>query len=119
VICKGFEYRYTLNTRALTVSIVVVDGKVLRPTRSERSRTGAHGTDYYCLSEEEWSRTWTITLIQSNSGKRYVDFSDNVPPNIREIVEYLWLNKGVSVEKIEKTIQVLSKIYTELSESNE
>jgi hypothetical protein len=105
-ICKGFEYRSTLNTRALTVSIVVLDGKVLRPTRSERSRTGAHGVDYYCLEESEWSRAWIIELRESNSGKRYIE-TVNVPGDISKLLAELWLYENASVSEVEQVARLL------------
>jgi hypothetical protein len=104
-VCREFEFRRT-GMGGLSLAIVVLDGKVLLPLRSQRSRSGSHGIDVYCLSHSEWQRAWVIRLEQSNSGKRYVDFSDNVPEHARKAIEQLWY-RGVSVRKIEQVAQEL------------
>jgi hypothetical protein len=73
--CVEFEFRYTLKTSARTQYIVINAEKweVLKPLRRERSRTGAHGKDIYCLTPEEWNKTITVLLTRSNSGKIYYD----------------------------------------------
>jgi hypothetical protein len=70
-----FSFRYTLKTSARTQYIVIDAEKweILKPTRKERSRTGAHGRDVYCLTPEEWNKTITVVLVRSNSGKLYFD----------------------------------------------
>jgi purine nucleoside permease len=70
-----FGFRYTLKTGART-QYVVIDAekwRILKPLRRERSRTGAHGKDIYCLTPEEWNKTITVLLTRSNSGKLYYD----------------------------------------------
>jgi len=73
--CVEFSFRYTLKTGARTQYIVIDAEKweILKPTRKERSRTGAHGKDVYCLTPEEWNKTITVVLVRSNSGKLYFD----------------------------------------------
>ena len=73
--CAEFSFRHTLKTSARTQYIVIDAEKweILKPTRKERSRTGAHGKDVYCLTPEEWNKTITVVLVRSNSGKLYFD----------------------------------------------
>jgi hypothetical protein len=105
-ICREFEHRNTLKTGAISTTILILDGKVLRPSRAERSRTGAHGTDYYCLSPSEWSRTWIIELRESNSGKRYIE-TVNVPADVAKLLTEMWLYENVSVSEIQQVARLL------------
>jgi hypothetical protein len=87
VRCVEYDYRHTLKTGARTQYYLIDtrEWKILEPTRRERSRTGAHGEDVYCLSEEVWSRVVVIGLERSNSGKlKYWAGSDN--PQLRDTV---------------------------------
>jgi hypothetical protein len=90
----------------MTTTILILDGKILRPTRVERSRTGAHGVDYYCLSDDQWSRAWVVTLTESNSGKRYIDVK-NVPEDVAELLAEMWIYEGVSVTEIAQVAKLL------------
>jgi len=71
VVCKKFYYRRNINTWGKTQYYIIDPQKweILEPVRRERSRTGAHGEDVYCLSEEVWNRVIIIKLERSNSGK--------------------------------------------------
>ena len=75
--CREFEYRWNLRAPGRTSHILVDtrEWKILEPVRRERSRTGTHGKDVYCLSEEEWNRVVVIGLERSNSGKLYYKVS--------------------------------------------
>ena len=97
--CRTFEYRHTIKTGARTETIVVLDGRVVRPSSVRRSKTGAHGEDYYCMPPEEWARAWVIHLSQSNSGRRSIAF-ENVPEPVRELLEQAWLYENAFVEDI-------------------
>jgi hypothetical protein len=105
-VCKEFYYRNCIKTPAFTETVVLMDGKVLKPSKVYRSKTGAHGTDVYCLTEEEWQRTWVIVFEQSNSGKPYVT-TFNVPDNVRELVEQAWLYEGATIKEIIRTVAKL------------
>ena len=73
--CVELDFRYTLKTGART-QYIVIDAErweILKPLRRERSRTGAHGKDVYCLTPDEWNKTMTVVLVRSNSGKLYYD----------------------------------------------
>jgi hypothetical protein len=105
--CRSFPYRYTLKTGALTLTIVINESGVVRPARVHRSRSGAHGEDVYCL--DNWNDVWTIYLNQSNSGRRSISFSDNVPDSVKRIAEQLWIYENVSVHELEKLLSLLYK----------
>jgi len=74
-ICREYSYRYTIKTGARTqyYLIDVERWEILEPTRKERSKTGAHGKDIYCLSKDVWDRTITVLLERSNSGKLHYE----------------------------------------------
>jgi hypothetical protein len=87
VKCEEFEYRSNIRTPGRTLYVLIDTSKweIVRPTRKERSKTGAHGKDVYCLSEEMWSRVVVVRLARSNSGKlKYWAGSDN--PQLRDTV---------------------------------
>jgi len=96
-ICKEFYFRRTLKTGALTKYIIILDNKIVQPSGKRSSRTGAHGEEYYCLSKDQWDRAWIIRFEISNSGKRYVDFSENVPLNVKAIIyqKFIYENKDI------------------------
>jgi hypothetical protein len=104
-VCREFYFRRT-GMGGLSLTVIVLNGKVLAPRSVQRSRSGSHGSDIYCLTAEEWRHAWIINLEQSNSGRRDVSFSDNVPEHARKAIEQLWY-RGVSVRKIEQVAQEL------------
>jgi hypothetical protein len=110
VFCREFVYRRNLNYPGLTRTIVVVDGKVARPTKVYRSKTKAHGTDIYCLDQLSWSKAWVVELVQSNSGKRHVYF-ENVPDEDAQMIKTAWLEKGWPVDAMEALIELLNKLH--------
>jgi hypothetical protein len=75
VKCEELYYRHTIKTGARTQYTVIdtEEWKILEPTRTERSRSGAHGKDVYCLPKEVWDRTITVLLQRSNSGKLHYE----------------------------------------------
>jgi len=101
-ICRNFSYRRTLKTGALTLTIVYdpVEKKILEPSRKNRSRSGAHGDDIYCLDKDLWNRVYIITLYQSNSGKRDISFSENVPTSTMEKLTIAWIYENSYVDDI-------------------
>jgi hypothetical protein len=107
--CVEFEFRKTIKTGALTIPLVFLDGKVLKPSREYYSRTGAHGNIIFCLSEEEWNRAWIIKLYQSNSGRRSV-ITENTPQGVKDLVEQAWIYEDTSIDDIIKALEKLSKI---------
>jgi hypothetical protein len=108
VFCREFTYRESLKYVGLTLTIIALDGNIVMPTQQYRSRTGAHGTDIYCLDQESWSRAWVVTLIQSNSGKRRIYF-ENVPKEWTRLIEYLWVTKGVSVDDLKNVLAFITR----------
>ena len=100
-ICKRFGYRKTLKTGALTKTIVIdpINVRIIEPTYTERSKTGAHGWDLYCLDEETWKRVWIITVEVSNSGKRYISFENIKDESIKRELERIWL-AGAGLETL-------------------
>ena len=71
VKCEELYYRHNIKAAGRTRYIVIDTGRweILKPTRVERSRTGAHGVDIYCLEESAWDMTMVVRLERSNSGK--------------------------------------------------
>jgi hypothetical protein len=107
-ICREFVYRRNINYPGMTRTLIVIDGVIARPTKIYRSKTRAHGVDIYCLTSNDWSKAWVIELVQSNTGKRHINF-ENVPAQIRELIERAWVYEGASVAELEK---LLPKLYT-------
>ena len=93
VRCEKYYYRKNINMPGRTKYYLIDAGewKILRPTRTERSRTKAHGDDVYCLPEEEWKRVVVVELERSNSGK--LSYEVIAPPGLekyaRELEEIL------------------------------
>jgi hypothetical protein len=73
----GFEYRNAIKTpaRTKTILLLVSGTKVieLEPVKRERSKTGAHGWDYYYPSDID-SADAIVHIDISNSGKHYCEF---------------------------------------------
>jgi len=82
-------YRHTLKTGAVTypIAFCLECWQVVEPIRKEHSKTSAHGTWYYVHGHE----LGFITLRQSNSGKRSVHRSENVPKSLFDIVYETWV----------------------------
>jgi len=108
-ICKKFYYRNNIKTPAFTETVVLVDGMMLKPSKMYRSRTGAHGEDIYCLSEEEWSKAWILIFEQSNSGKPYITVI-NVPEPIKELIERSWLYENATIKEIVRVVAKFQKM---------
>jgi len=106
-ICRNFSYRRTLKTGALTLTIVYdpVEKKIVMPSRKVRSRSGAHGEDIYCLDKDQWNRVYIITLYQSNSGKRDISFSENVPQDIVEKLTIAWIYEDGHINDVIKMLK--------------
>jgi len=88
-VCREFYYRRNIKTPGRTQA-VVVDARtwsLVKPTKTERSRTGAHGTDVYCV--DDWNDMLVIQLNQSTSGKLsyVVDYRD--PAVAKELKDLL------------------------------
>ena len=108
-VCREFYYRNT-GFGGFTGTIVILDGEVLEPSRTRRTRSGNHGEDYYCLTESEWGRAWVIELRQSNSGRRDVAF-ENVPEPVRELLERAWLFEDTDVTDIAEMAAKFYRLY--------
>jgi hypothetical protein len=106
-ICKEFYFRKTLKTGALTRYVIILDGKLVQSSGKRFSRSGAHGEEYYCLSKDQWDRAWIIKFEISNSGKRYVDFSDNIPPNVKAIIYQKFIYENEDIAKILVDLKVI------------
>jgi hypothetical protein len=84
VKCESYYYRNTIKTGAKTrYYLVDVDAwEVLKPSRRERSKTGAHGEDIYCLEPEKWRNIIVVALKRSNSGK--LSYEVIAPPGLEK-----------------------------------
>ncbi|MCC6014100.1 MAG: hypothetical protein LM564_00155 [Desulfurococcaceae archaeon] len=93
VKCEEYEYRYNIKMPGRTLYILIDTSKweIVRPTRKERSKTGAHGKDVYCMEPEKWRNIIVVALERSNSGKlHYEVYTENpeLEKYVREL-EYL------------------------------
>jgi hypothetical protein len=97
-LCREFNFRST-QMGALTLTIVYnpATKEVIRPHRVETSKSGTHGTHIYCL--DAWDELWIVKLEVSNTGKRSVVFSRNVPQDVANKVVAMWL-AGASISDI-------------------
>jgi len=98
----------TRNTRmgGLTayIAICMTCKKVIKPTRSRRSKSGTHGTEYY-VHEHQLK---FIELYQSNSGNRSIV----VPEELNEIraeVERMWIYEPSYVSDIKNYVEAYLK----------
>ena len=105
-IIKEFPFRNT-KAGALTKYLVFLNGRQIYPSGSRRSRSGNHGSDYYALTADEWTKAWVIVLERSNSGKRDISFSDSVPDIARKQLTDLWLYTDSSVDNIIQLAKIL------------
>jgi len=100
---KVYEFPYR-STRmgALTKAIVVCleCKKVLQPSRTQRSRTGNHGSDFY-VHEHPLA---AILLEQSNSGKRSIVVPDSLS-KIRDLLEITWLYESSDVNDVVNAVR--------------
>jgi len=90
---RRFYFRET-RFGGLTKTVVIVDNKVIRPTRERRSGTGRHGEDYYLLSKEQWDRAILLHFSQSNRGHRnlVVESALQLPKELTEKLKMLWIS---------------------------
>jgi len=88
-----FPFRST-RLGALTKAIVICTEckKVLQPSRTQRSKTGNHGTDFYIHEHP----VIAVVLEQSNSGKRSISVPDELS-EIRDLLEMTWLYENSDV----------------------
>jgi len=95
------SYRQSIKSDGITypIAICLTCGKIIEPVRREFSRTTAHGTFYY---EHEHPLEF-ITLVQSNSGKRYAEYRRELPLELRGKVAGAWL-RGKNIHEIEHII---------------
>ena len=103
--CREFAYRST-EMGALTLTIVYdfANKTVVKPNRVERSKSGTHGQHIYCLPPDMWDKLWVIRLEITNTGKRSVVFSRNVPQDIAQKITAQWL-AGATIDAIIKTLR--------------
>jgi hypothetical protein len=88
-VCREFVYRNNIKGRGKTEYILfdTVVYQIVRPSRIERSRTGAHGFDIYCLPEETWKDIAVVRVEESTSGKLSFDIQSSVPlEDLRELL---------------------------------
>jgi hypothetical protein len=91
-------FRHTLKTGAFTKYIAwcATCKTIVEPTRMERSKTGAHGTDY-------WVHPHPLVFIQlsrSNSGIRTVSAEPDFPETLKHLIERLWRYEGLDYSEL-------------------
>jgi hypothetical protein len=111
VKCETYYYRRNIGMPGRTLYILIDTGtwQVLEPTRKERSKTGAHGEDVYCLSEEVWNRVVVVALERSNSGK--LSYEVIAPPGLEKYARELeeLLQAASSFWEMEETVEMWVK----------
>jgi hypothetical protein len=86
--------------RTYPIAYCPVCNAVVPPTSVERSKTGAHGTNVY-LHEHPLV---FLTLISSNSGKRWMEVEPGFPRHLAELAERLWLHEAVEPAAVEEEL---------------
>lgn len=96
-----FPYRRT-GMGALTKAIVICTEckKVLQPSRTQRSKTGNHGTDYYVHEHP----VVALILEQSNSGKRSISVPTELS-EIKDLLEITWLYENSDVGDVVNAVK--------------
>jgi methionyl-tRNA synthetase len=91
-------FRCTIKTGAFTKYIAWCDTckSVVEPTRIERSKTGAHGTDYWVHPHP----LAFIAITQSNRGARTVHAEPDFPETLKQLIERLWLYEGLDPNEL-------------------
>jgi len=91
-------FRAAIKTGAFTKYVAWCNTckSVVEPTRIERSKTGAHGTDYWVHPHP----LVFVQLSQSNSGIRTVSAEPGFPEQIAAIVERLWRYEGLDYSEL-------------------
>jgi len=94
LVCREFEYRHNLKFSGRTEYILfdTVVFEIIRPAKIERSRTGAHGIDIYCLPN--WGDVTIVRLEMSNSGKLKFNVESPSLEVKRDLEELLTLASG-------------------------
>ena len=98
-ICREFYFRSCIKYDGYDQTFVIVNGDLLRPSHSRRSKSGAHGEDVYCIEEDSWRKAWILSLGKTNSGRRYASF-ENVPEVVAEVLHQAWEKEGASADEI-------------------
>ena len=103
--CREFAYRST-EMGALTLTIVYdfANKTVVKPNKVVLSKSGTHGQHIYCLPPDMWDKLWVVRLEITNTGKRSVVFSKNVPQDIAQKITTQWL-AGATIDAIIKTLR--------------
>jgi hypothetical protein len=77
------------------IAVCSVCKKVIKPTNIRRSRSGAHGEDYY-VHEHPLD---FLLLYSSNRGNKLITIPD-ILKSIQKQLEIMWIYKDVSVHEI-------------------
>ena len=103
-VLRSFYYRKT-QLGGLSKTIVVIDGKVVLPSRERRSRSGTHGEDYYLLSKEQWNKAVLLHFSRSNSGHRnlIVESATPLPEGLAEKLKKLWV-AGFTIDEVVRVL---------------
>jgi hypothetical protein len=98
---QEYPFRSTrLGGKTVVIAVCPTCRKILRPSRTRRSRAGTHGEDYY-VHEHPIEALW---LEQNNSGIRRIA----VPPSLQPIknqLERMWLYEGSSVGAVKNAVR--------------
>jgi len=111
VVMKSFYYRKT-RLGGLSKTVVVVNNRVVMPSRERRSRSGTHGEDYYLLRSDEWRRAVLLHFSQSNRGHRslVIESATPLPEGLAEKLRMLWVAGLTIDEVVQALIQELKQI---------
>jgi hypothetical protein len=88
------------------IAICTTCKKIIEPVNREYSRTGNHGKFYYVHEHP----LVFVTLIQSNSGRRKVEWTGGYIKVLNEVIEYAWIINGQSIEEVTKIIETSVRV---------
>jgi len=100
-------FRAAIKTGAFTKYIAWcnVCRAIIEPSRIERSKTGAHGTDYWVHPHP----LVFVQLSQSNSGVRTVNAEPGFPVTLKKLIERLWRYEDLDYNEL------MNELYLHLS----
>jgi len=100
------EYRWCIKASGRTYPIAYCPtcNAVVPPSAVERSKTGAHGTNIYVHEHP----LVFLTLVSSNSGKRWMEVEPSFPEQLAERARALWLYEQVEPQVVEEELAALA-----------
>jgi hypothetical protein len=97
---QTYPFKHTkIGGKTIVIAICPTCRKILKPTRTRRSRSGTHGEGYY-VHEHPIESIW---LEQSNSGIRSITVPPSLEP-VKDLLERMWIYEDSCVEDIKNAV---------------